>query len=80
MSVAVLCRSPAQLRPKPQQSPATGGALVVLVARFWRCRSVERLRTWASGRCLDADRGGIYSRQTEKAATRRKVARNPLNN
>jgi len=42
--------------------------------------SVERLRTWASGRCLDADRGGIYSREAEKTASRRKVARSPLNN
>ncbi len=24
--------------------------------------SVERLRSWASGRCLAADRPGIYSR------------------
>jgi SpoVK/Ycf46/Vps4 family AAA+-type ATPase len=42
--------------------------------------AVERLRTWASGRCLDADRGGIYTRQTEKSTSRRKVARNPLSN
>lgn len=43
--------------------------------------AVERLRTWASGRCLDADRGGLYSPQTEKSPTsRRKVSRNPSNN
>jgi len=42
--------------------------------------AVERLRTWASSRCLDAEKGGIYSRQTEKATSRRKVARNPSNN
>jgi len=43
--------------------------------------AVERLRTWATGRCLDADRGGLYSRQTEKpTSTRRKVSRNPSNN
>ncbi len=42
--------------------------------------SVARLRTWASGRCLDADRGGIYGGEAEKTASRRKVARNPLNN
>lgn len=35
---------------------------VVPVARTAH-ESVERLRTWASGRCLDADApGGIYSR------------------
>lgn len=43
--------------------------------------AVARLRTWASGRCLDADRGGLYSPQTEKSPTsRRKVSRNPSNN
>ena len=42
--------------------------------------AVERLRTWASGRCLDADRGGIYTRQTEKPTSRRKVTRSPQNN
>jgi len=34
---------------------------VVPVART-ACEAVERLRTWASGRCLDADRAGIYTR------------------
>jgi len=42
--------------------------------------SVERLRTWASGRCLDADRGGIYQGNGAKSTARRKVSRNPLNN
>jgi SpoVK/Ycf46/Vps4 family AAA+-type ATPase len=27
--------------------------------------SVERLRSWASGRCLSADRGGIYTRGSD---------------
>lgn len=34
---------------------------VVPVART-AAESVERLRTWADGRCLSADRGGIYRR------------------
>lgn len=42
--------------------------------------SVERLRTWASGRCLDADRGGIYECGGAKSTARRKVSRSPLNN
>ena len=44
--------------------------------------SVERLRTWASGRCLDADRGGIYSRSPSSGTVkpRRKVDRDPSNN
>ncbi len=33
---------------------------VVPVARTAQ-ESVDRLRTWAAGRCLDADRGGIYA-------------------
>jgi hypothetical protein len=38
--------------------------------------SVERLRMWASGRCLDASRSGIYSRSNGvTAATGRRVAR-----
>ena len=43
--------------------------------------SVERLRSWASGRCLSVDRPGIYSRGNNggnKAA--RNVQRDPSNN
>jgi len=43
------------------------------------CESVERLRTWASGRCLSAEQPGIYV--AEKASTarrpRRKIPRDP---
>lgn len=38
--------------------------------------SVERLRSWASGRCLDAEKGGIYQHQTS-SGSRRKVCRDP---
>ena len=37
--------------------------------------SVERLRNWASGRCLSADRPGIYSRGTDRGS---KAGRNVL--
>lgn len=37
--------------------------------------SVNNLRTWASGRCLDAERGGIYRHRKPKTRSRRKVAR-----
>jgi hypothetical protein len=43
--------------------------------------SVERLRTWASGRCLDASRSGLYrgpSGTTTKTA--RRVRRDPSAN
>ncbi len=39
--------------------------------------SVEKLRTWASGRCLDAERGGIYQHNAATAKARRKVDRGP---
>jgi len=54
---------------------------VVPVARTAH-ESVERLRTWASGRCLDADRGGIYSRSPASTIVKpgRKVNRDPSNN
>ena len=43
--------------------------------------SVERLRTWATGRCLSAEQPGLYSRSTTATdGPRRKVARNPLLN
>jgi hypothetical protein len=55
---------------------------VVPVART-AGEAVEKLRTWASGRCLSADHPGIY--QHEVAATaappaRRRVSRGPSNN
>ena len=55
---------------------------VVPVARTAH-ESVERLRSWASGRCLDADRPGIYTRNpnTGTAKAGRKVRRgDPSNN
>ena len=38
--------------------------------------SVDRLRSWASGRCLDAEKGEIYQHQ-KKTRSRRKVKRDP---
>jgi SpoVK/Ycf46/Vps4 family AAA+-type ATPase len=44
--------------------------------------SVERLRAWASGRCLDASRPVIYSSSAASAAgrPRRKIPRGPSQN
>jgi SpoVK/Ycf46/Vps4 family AAA+-type ATPase len=43
--------------------------------------SVERLRNWAAGRCLSADRPGVYCRgSTGTAKTGRRVSRDPSNN
>jgi len=55
---------------------------VVPVARTAH-ESVERLRSWASGRCLDADRPGIYTRNPNTGTVKpgRKVRRgDPSNN
>ena len=38
--------------------------------------SVGQLRAWASGRCLDAEKGGIYQHQKSRGS-RRKVNRDP---
>jgi len=51
---------------------------VVPVARTAQ-ESVERLRTWAEGRCLSADAPGVYRRQLD-AKPGRKVRRDPSNN
>ena len=54
---------------------------VVPIARTAH-ESVERLRTWAGGRCLDADRGGIFTRNPNVVSKPgRKVRRaDPSNN
>jgi hypothetical protein len=54
---------------------------VVPVART-AYESVERLRQWASGRCLSADQPGIYSPNANAVTVKpgRKVRRDPSNN
>ena len=41
--------------------------------------SIERLRTWARGRCIDAHSGGIYQLESKKGKTksRRKIKVDP---
>ena len=39
--------------------------------------SVERLRSWASGRCLSADKPGIYKFTSGSGKARRKIPRDP---
>jgi SpoVK/Ycf46/Vps4 family AAA+-type ATPase len=60
--------------------PLVQAAQNVVPVSATAAESVERLRSWASGRCLDADRGGIYQGGGAKSTARRKVSRNPLNN
>jgi hypothetical protein len=42
--------------------------------------TVDRLRSWASGRCLDADRQGIYTNGQAGPKRRRKIQTDPLAN
>ncbi len=62
--------------------PLTAAAQNVVPVAVTAAESVERLRQWASGRCLDAEIGGIY--RVNGAGTlvkpSRKVRRDPSNN
>ena len=42
--------------------------------------SMDRLRSWASGRCLSASCSGIYQQTDGAPKTRRRVNREPSNN
>ena len=49
---------------------------VVPVAHTAR-ESIEGLRVWAGGRCIDAQRGGIYKSSKPKAKSRRRIKADP---
>ncbi len=53
--------------------PLTQAATNVVPIAATASESVQSLRTWASGRCLDAESGGIYQHTSKKR--RRKVSR-----
>ncbi|TWT38943.1 AAA family ATPase [Blastopirellula retiformator] len=53
--------------------PLTQAATNVVPIAATASESVQSLRTWASGRCLDAESGGIYHHTSKKR--RRKVSR-----
>lgn len=57
--------------------PLTAAAQHVVPVARTASEAVDKLRTWASGRCLNADRPGIYQRGT---TPRRKVARESSQN
>lgn len=42
--------------------------------------SIDRLRSWASGRCLSASHPGIYQRSKKQSKSRRRVSRDPSAN
>jgi hypothetical protein len=60
--------------------PLTAAALNIAPIAVTAAESVEKLRSWASGRCLSADQPGIYRREGQQASTRRRVSRDPTAN
>jgi SpoVK/Ycf46/Vps4 family AAA+-type ATPase len=60
--------------------PLSAAAQNVVPVAATAAESVQKLRTWASGRCLDADRGGIYQYAGSKSGRRRSVATDPSKN
>jgi SpoVK/Ycf46/Vps4 family AAA+-type ATPase len=58
---------------------ATAAKNVVPVA-ITANESIDKLRTWASGRCLSASQTGIYACQETKSSRRRKISTDPSNN
>ncbi|WP_164104561.1 AAA family ATPase [Candidatus Laterigemmans baculatus] len=55
--------------------PLAEAAKNVVPVAVTSAESVTRLRQWASGRCLDADSGGIYSGAKPAGKQRRRVTR-----
>jgi SpoVK/Ycf46/Vps4 family AAA+-type ATPase len=55
--------------------PLVAAAQNIVPVSRTSAESVEKLRTWASGRCLSADRPGIYQSGTVTNTARRKVTR-----
>ena len=55
-------------------------AMNVVPVAITASESVERLRTWASGRCLSAQQPGIYRRDFAEPKSRRRVTRDLVNN
>ncbi|MCC7423455.1 MAG: AAA family ATPase [Planctomycetaceae bacterium] len=60
--------------------PLVQAAQNVVPVAVTAAESVERLRAWASGRCLSADRPGVYRREEPSRGQRRSVSRKPSNN
>ena len=61
--------------------PLVQAARNVVPIAVTAAESIDRLRTWASGRCLSADHAGLYKRPgASQAAPRSRVARNPSDN
>ena len=58
--------------------PLVQGAQTVVPVAVTAGDKIESLRQWASGRCLSADRAGVYSRSEGVSGGRvRRVVREP---
>jgi SpoVK/Ycf46/Vps4 family AAA+-type ATPase len=61
--------------------PLVQAAQNVVPVAVTAAESVERLRNWASRRCLSADQAGVYQRaKSESRKSRRNISRDPSNN
>ena len=60
--------------------PLTAAAQNVVPVAITAAESVGTLRNWASGRCLDADKPGIYQHAGKDTKRRRRVSVRPSNN
>jgi SpoVK/Ycf46/Vps4 family AAA+-type ATPase len=60
--------------------PLLAAAQNIAPVAVMAAESVERLRTWASGRCLSATQPGLYEYRRETPSTRRKVTRTASEN
>ncbi|MEZ6088232.1 MAG: AAA family ATPase [Pirellulaceae bacterium] len=57
--------------------PLTQAAHNIVPVAVTASEAVEQQRTWANGRCLNADAAGIYRHQTNTSSKRRTVNSNP---
>lgn len=60
--------------------PLLQAAQNVMPVAVTSAESVERLRSWASGRYPDASRPGIYQHRDGNGKARRRISRNPSRN
>ena len=60
--------------------PLVQAAQNVVPVAVTAAQSVDRLRTWARGRCLSASQPGIYTNGESKPKRRRKIRTDPLSN
>ena len=57
--------------------PIKAAARNVVPVAATAAESIDRLRTWATGRCIDASKGGLYSATPAKSRSRRKIKVDP---